>query len=173
MKRSESSLELTVKQMHKESRGLPFEVEGAWECTCYYMALYMDEHADNGAGLNIKKSALMAAGRLYWLLRETRPTLSGLFSEGDILTLLNCHQGNMFYPERMDKIESDLCDEFGVALDDAYEPTLGQLIEKLRSLNALQRMTLADALEQTWYRGIGLEKKQAKDFLKTLGIYLN
>lgn len=72
-----------VEKLCATPRGLPFHSEQAWMFSSHNMACYLQEHADSGTGLSPNKAALMAAGRLDWLLRETRPTLSGVFSERD------------------------------------------------------------------------------------------
>jgi hypothetical protein len=154
------------------SNRLPFQSEQAWTFSSYYMACYLQEHADNGAGMNSEEVSMLAAGRLDWLLRETRPTLSGLFSEQDFIALLDCYQGDMFFPDQMNSIASGLCDHLGIELDDYEASGIAPLIEKLRGLNAVQRVTLADALEQTWHRGIEVEQKPPRDFLASIGIAL-
>jgi hypothetical protein len=79
----------------------------------------------------------------------------------------------MFYPEQMNSIASDLCNDLGVELDKHEASSVAPLIDKLRGLNTLQRITLADALEQTWYRGMQLEWKRPREFFESLGIRLN
>lgn len=67
---------------------------------------------------------------------------------------------------------SGLCDDLGIEIDDYRASAIAPLIEKLQDLNAVQRMTLADALEQTWHRGMKVEQKQPRDFLASIGIAL-
>ena len=159
-----------VEKLCATPRGLPFHSEQAWMFSSHNIACYLQEHADNGTGLSPNRAALMAAGRLDWLLRETRPTLSGLFSERDFVVLLNCYQGDMFFPHQMNCIASGLCDDLGIEIDDYRASGIAPLIEKLQDLNAVQRMTLADALEQTWHRGMGMEQMQPREFLASMGI---
>jgi len=161
-----------VEKLCATSRSLPFQSKQAWTFSSHYMASYLQEHADNGTGLSSNKAALMAAGRLDWLLQETRPTLSGLFGGRDVMLLLDCYQGDLFFPDQMTSIASDLCDHMGIELD-AYEASgIAPLINTLRGLTAVQRLTLADALEQTWYRGMRTEQKQPREFLASMGINL-
>jgi hypothetical protein len=160
-----------VEKLCAISRSLPFESQQAWTSSSHYMASYLQEHADNGTGLNSESAAMMAAGRLEWLLLETRPTLSGLFSERDVMVLLDCYQGEIFFPEQMNCIASDLCDHLGVELVDETSG-IGRLIHTLRGLTAIQRVTLADALEQTWHRGMKEEQRGPSDFLASMGIVL-
>lgn len=172
MKVAGKEMTLIAKEVCALARGLSFQSEQGWTFSANYMANYLREHADNGAGLNSDKAAMMAAGRLDLLLGETRPTLSGLFSEADVMALMDCYQGTLFFPDQMNCIASDLCDHLGVELD-AYETSsIGPLIHVLRGLTAVQRVTLADALEQTWYRGMRVEQKHPREFLASMGITL-
>lgn len=166
--------------------GLSFDAHQAWTFSHDYIASYLNEHsaepeeviedANEASGnaasddSNFKVAALMAAGRLNWLLQKTRPSLSGLLSERDIVTLLDCFQSSMFFPDQFGSIASDLCDHLGV---DPYEPScIAPLVAKLLGLHPIQRVTLADALEQTWHRGMKQENMSPKEFLATLGIDL-
>ena len=116
--------------------------------------------------------ALLAAGRLDWLLRQTRPSLSGLFAESDVSALMDCYQGDMFFPDQMNSIASDLCDHLGVELDAYANSSIGPLVDKLQGLSAVQRVALADALEQAWHRGLKQENKSPTEYFATLGINL-
>lgn len=124
------------------------------------------------ARLTAKQSAMMAASRLDWLLQESRTKLSNIFNESDIYTLLDCYQGNMFSPCQINRIASDLCDHLGIELEEYEVSNIAPLIEKLLNLSILQRVALADALELTWYRGLGIEKKQPRELLESLGFLL-
>ena len=88
-----------------EAEHLPFGTQQGWTSSQYYMTSYLREHADNGACLNSQEVALFAAGRLEWLLRETRPSLSGLFTKQDVIVLLNCFQGDLFSPDQLSKMQ--------------------------------------------------------------------
>ena len=161
-----------VEKLSAISGSLPFQSQQAWTSSSHYMASYLREHADNGTGLSSESAAMMAAGRLEWLLLETRPTLSGLFSERDVMVLLDCYQGEILFPEQMNCIASDLCDHLGVELADYQTSGIGPLIHTLRGLTAIQRVTLADALEQTWHRGMKEEQRGPRDFLASMGVVL-
>lgn len=167
--------------------GLSFEVEQAWMFSASYIASYLSQHtavhmkANDGNNPrrdektfhdhSLEVPVLLATGRLEWLLRETRSSLSGLISESDVGTLLDCYHGNIFFPDQFNSIASDLCDHLGIELDDYEASEIADLIDKLRRLNAVQRVTLADALEQAWHRG-GKENLTPKEVLATLGIEL-
>jgi hypothetical protein len=169
---SENRFEFTAKQLAGLAGDLRYEVEQAWTCSLYYIAHYLEAHVNNGAGMDTKRSALMAAGRLEWLLQETRPTLSGLFNESDIFTLMHYYKGNMFYPEQLHCILPDLCDFLGIKFEEYGKTTAAPLIDKLRGLDQLQLMTLADALENVWFQVQDIKEKQLRSVLQSFGIHL-
>jgi hypothetical protein len=154
--------------------GLPFEVEQAWIFSESYIATYLTDHTpayiknDEESQLrdvveacddrSSEVPALLAAGRLEWLLRQTRPSLS--------------YQGDLFFPDQLGRTASDLCAHLGVETHLSSGKPLAQLIEKLIDLTPSQQLTLADALEQAWHRGMKQENKSPKEFFATLGIDL-
>lgn len=159
-----------IEKLCATPRSLPIQTEQGWMFSTCYMASYLQDHSDDGAGLSSVEAAMMAAGRLEWLLKETRPLLNGLFNERDVMVLLDCYQDGIFFPDQMNCIASDLCDHLGIELD-AYETSgFAPLVDKLRRLTAIQRVTLADVLEQTWHRGMAVEQKQPKEFWASIGI---
>lgn len=167
---------------------LPFELEQAWMSSEFYIESYLNEHAavqpedgedrdeagDEGESdtSSADTTALMAAGRLEWLLLETRPSLSGQLNDWDITTLLDCYQGQIFSPDNFECIASDLCDHLGVQVGFYETSDIALLVDKLIGLNRMEMVTLADALEQTWHRGMKQENMSPKEFLATLGIDL-
>lgn len=152
-----------------EAEHLPFGTQQGWTSSQYYMTTYLHEHADNGACLNSEEVALFAAGRLEWLLRETRPSLSGLFTEQDVIVLLNCFQGDLFSPDQLSKIATNVCDDLGIELDAYKSSGIGPLINTLRGLTSVQQVALADVLEQLWHRGMSGDMGE---FLASLEIVL-
>ena len=152
-----------------EAEHLPFGSEQGWTSSEYYMASYLREHADNGAGLNSEEVALFATGRLEWLLRESRASLSGLFSKQDVIVLLNCFQGDLFAPDQLSKIPTNVCDDLGIELDEYESSSIGPLINTLLELTSIQQVALADALEQLWHRGM---TGDMEEFLASLEIVL-
>lgn len=92
--------------------GLPFHAQQPWAFSMFYIESHLNDHVyqygnDNKRddkrpsiesvdGRSSEVSALMAAGRLEWLLRETRPSLSGRLSEQEVGTLLDCYQGQIY-----------------------------------------------------------------------------
>lgn len=161
-----------IKKLRDMGSDLPFKANRAWKSSSVNIAGYVLEHADNGTGLDFNQSAMMAAGRLDWLLREARPTLSGLFSEEDIATLAKCFEGNIFCSDQIDSIASDFCDRVGIEFRFYSNSSIGSLTERLLSLSPVQRVTLADALEQMRYHGMKVEGMRPTEFLESLGISL-
>jgi|GEM_PF-2773822 len=167
---------------------LPFDVEQAWICSESYIRNYLSEHVsahiratEEGELKDVVEScddrsfevpALLAAGRLDWLLQQTRSSLSGLLSTQEVAMLLDCYQGDLFFPDQLGHIASDLCKHLGVESFLSSGRPLAQLTEKLIDLTASQRLTLADALEQAWHRGMKQENKSPKEFFAALGINL-
>lgn len=169
-------------------RGLPFHAEQAWIFSWDYILSHLNDHASN-YGFNgehddetpciksvdsrsPKIAALMAAGRLEWLLRETRPSLSGRLSEQEVITLLDCYQGQVFSPDCFDTIVSDLCDHLGIDFELYGTSDIAPLVDTLLDLNSIQKVALADALEQAWHRGVKRDGQSPKEFFATLGIDL-
>lgn len=164
---------------------LTYETDQAWMFYKPYTEEYLSKHlavhskaSDEGGNERDGKTcserssevpALLATGRLAWLLDETRPSLSGLLSESDVATLLDCYLGNIFIPDQLYNIECELCDHLGIELVDYETSDIASLIDKIRPMDFMQRVTLADALEQTWHRGMK-EGLTPKEFLATLGI---
>ena len=168
--------------------GLPFHAQQPWAFSMFYIESHLNDHVPQYGNYNKRDdkrpsiesvdgrssnvAALMAVGRLEWLLRETRHSLSGRLSEQEVGTLLDCFQGQIYSPGEFGCITSDLCDHLGVELQDYRTSSIAKLVETLLDLTAVQRLTLVDALEQTWHRGMDQEGLSPKEFLATLGIDL-
>ena len=188
MKSKIQGLALTYEDLMAIGHGLPFHAQQPWAFSGSYILSHLNDHTSQYGndderddkrpsiksvdGRSSEVSALMAAGRLEWLLRETRPSLSGRLSEQEVGTLLDCYQGQIYSPEEFGCITSDLCDHLGIELQDYRTSSIAKLVETLLDLTAVQRLTLADALEQTWHRGMKKENMSPKEFLATLGIDL-
>ena len=161
----------TAADLRALSERMPLNTAQALMFSEAHIKSYMDQHVIEALALNSNRAALMAAGRLELLLEQTRPSLSGMFTAKDWTQLLNCYQGEIFFPDQIRDIASDLCDDQGVDLDSYKASGIAPLLDKILALSAVQRLTLADALEQIWHRGF-LENRAADDFLKELGIDL-
>lgn len=132
---------------------------------------YQNQHINEALQLDSYKTALLAAARLQWLLKNTRKGISGVFTEGEFITLLNCYCGELFFTDQLSGIASDLCDDHGVDIDSYQRTAIAPLVDKIRPLGAVERLALADALEQTWHRAVN-EQRSPCDILSELGIGL-
>ena len=132
---------------------------------------YQDQHINEDLGLDSYKTALLAAGRLQWLQKDTRKRISGVFTEKEFVTLLDCYCGELFFTDQLRGIASDLCDDHGVDIDDYQTSAIAPLVDKIRLLGAAERLALADALEQVWHRGLK-EGRGLHEILSELGIDL-
>lgn len=159
----------TVENFPAISNRLPFGRQQSWNASTRNMESYLCEHADNGAGLNSEEVALFATGRLDWLLRKTRPTLSGLFSEQDIIVLLNCFQGDLLPPNQVTRLASNVCHELGIEVDEYESTDIAPLINKLLELTSAQQVALADVLEQFFHHGLSGDMRE---FLSSMDIAL-
>jgi hypothetical protein len=135
-----------------------------------YSALHLREHSYEGKSRD--DTLLAAAGRLEWLLMDCRDELNGMFTEDEILLLLDCFKGEVFSPFELESLAAPLCVHLGIDPESACENEADALLEKLVRLTAAQRLTLADALEQTWHRGVRHHKQSLRDFFSYLGIEL-
>jgi len=154
------------------SIGMDVYPRQAWLFSMADMAAYLQTHADNSMGLSRDQAAYMAAARLNWLLVSTRTTVSGIFTSEDFSMLLNCFQGEMFFPHHIDTIAEALCDDQGIERDEVDGSHIAPLVQKLLALTPSQRLALADVLEQTWYVGLKQQPVVPAAFLKSLGIEL-
>jgi hypothetical protein len=190
MQTTEAMLAPTEQNLDAIGDSLKFHAKQAWMTSAFYASDYLNDHAtkkeadskhdiegarkESFGGPNSNVGALLAAaGRLEWLLREARPSLSGRLSERDVITLLDCYQGHIFSPDNFDYIPSDLCAHLGIELDLYGTSEIAPLVAKLLDLNAIQRLTLADALEQAWHRGMMQEGESPTEFFATLDINLS
>lgn len=85
--------------------------------------------------------------------------------------LLNCYCGELFFTDQLHGIASDLCDDHGVEIDSYQETAIAPLVDKIRALGIVERLALADALEQVWYR-CAKEQRAPQEILSELGIAL-
>lgn len=132
---------------------------------------YVDEHRLEARQVPEFAVAKLATARLHWLLQRSRCQVSGIFTLTDISHLLNCYQGELFFPEQFDSLATDLCSDLGIELECASQSVVGELVQKLLLLTPTQRLVVGDLLEQAWHRGLrsaeGLEA-----FIRGLGVEL-
>ncbi len=150
---------------------LPFGSQQAFASSHDATQQYLAHHALPSTGLNAHATASMAVARLDWLLQCTRPKLSGLLSRSDVEALMNCFQGDLFSPAQTMSMTGELCSDLGIEALDWRQSSVAPLASKLLALDAILSMTLADALEQAWHRGIS-ERKTPDAVFAELGIEL-
>lgn len=151
---------------------LPFCAQQAMLFSVGYASQYLTQHSSSPTRMDPDSVSLLAVGRLEWLLRKTRHALAGRFNEDEFRVLMDCYQADLFFPDQLGSIASDLCDHLGVDLDDYEDSEVAELVTKLRALSSIERVTLADALEQAWHRGLA-DGMPPKDFLAGLGLELS
>lgn len=117
-----------------------------------YASTYLREHTAADSGLTPETASLLATARLQWLLRAARRELSGVFSERELHTLLNCYLAPVFDPRAFRDLASPVCHSVGIEVDEYESFPIRELVDKLLRLTASQRVALADALEQAWHR---------------------
>jgi hypothetical protein len=155
---------------HK-SIGMDVYPRQAWRFSVDEKAAYLQARADNSMALSPLQASYLAVARLDWLLVSTRATLSGIFTSEDLSMLLNCFQGEVFFPKQIDTIAEALCDDQGIGSGEVDGSHIAPLVQKLLALTLAQSMALADVLEQTWYVGLKQQVAPAA-FLQSLGIEL-
>lgn len=148
---SEVTDSFTSRSIAVGAESLPFASQQALAFTADYAAAYVKAHST--AGLSAERATLVAAGRLEWLLQRVRPTISGIFEINEISAILECYEDTLFFPDQFDDMPSDLLDH--LADDSTLEHLPApEVVQKVRKLTPVQRVTLADAIEQAWHRGI-------------------
>lgn len=173
MIKNNATTQITQQQtLSHMSIGLDVFTRQAWQFSMYDMAAYLQERAGNSMGLSQDQAAYMAAARLNWLLTSTRASLSGIFTSEDLSLLLGCFQGEVFFPHQIDTIAEALCDDQGIEHGEVPDSHIAPLVAKLLALVPVQRLALADLLEQTWYVGLKQQQVAPAAFVKSLGIKL-
>lgn len=163
---------VTIESLAAEAEALPLSSQQAFSFTTNYAAKYLNSHTF--AGLTPDKAAILAAGRLGWLLAPALKSLSGIFTAGEAANLMDCYSGTLFFPDQLLDMPSDVFEHLGDDLADEGEEDEENVppeVAKLRKLTPLQRLALADALEQAWHRGYKADKNWEGVFAE-LGIKL-
>src|SRR5574340_816994 len=96
---------------------MPLHGAQALRFSAHDILAYQNQHINEAQELDSYKSALLAAGRLQVVLEHARKCISGVFTYGEIVTLLNCYCGELFFTDQLHGIASDLCDDHGVEID--------------------------------------------------------
>ena len=109
---------------------------------------YMENHVRPYAGLTLLQTALVATARLQWLLSKSRIGIAAMFSEEELLALLECFDGELILPRDLLDLEYRLCAHWGIR---AHGPLdMPPLARKIYALSAGCRLVLADTLELAW-----------------------
>lgn len=161
----------SIQELCDMTHGMPLSSAQAMSYSSDNMHQYLDQHVNAALAMDSGRAALMATGRLGWLLQRIRPSLSALFTEAEFALLLNCFRGDLFFPAQLHCIASDLCDDLGIELDRDRTSDIAALVDKVKALTDAQRLTLADVLEQAWHRGVQCNRAP-KEVLRELGIEL-
>lgn len=154
-----------------DTQYLPFYSQQALTFSADWAERYTRERVGGKMAFDERTLGTMASARLEYVLECARRELEGRFCEAEIGLLLNCYQGEVFFPDQFRSFASDLLDDLGLNVETYDQEPIAPLIDKLRALTPAQRVALADALEQTWYRGIP-EGTAVAEFFAELGIEL-
>lgn len=150
---------------------LPFYPQQALTSSVDYVQRYLEQHTAPSTGLTNEAASMLAAARLQWILQDARRRLAGIFTLDDIVTLMNCFQSEIFFPDQIRTIPSHLCDDLGVEVDEYKSSGIAPLVDKLLALTAPLKVALADALEQAWHVGLKSDVP-LEEFLEGLGLEL-
>ncbi|MDC8771742.1 hypothetical protein [Roseateles albus] len=149
-----TALEQKISQINSEisstEKPLPFEYQQAYSFSTWYASKYLAGKTMFQNSPSSSVSAILAVARYEWIIQNSVKSLSKLFTEADVIALLDCHQGDIFIPDQFNSIASDLCDHLGIEIDDYESSDVAQLINKLRGLSPVQRAVLAEVLEHLW-----------------------
>lgn len=158
-------------QNNPDRTQLPFYSQQALTFSRSWAERYTQERVGGDMAFDEQTLGTMASARLEWVLAYTRKELADRFNEADISLLLNCYQAEIFFPDQFRSLASALLDDLGIEMAEYHDYPVAPLIDKLRELKPAERVALADALEQTWYRGLPAGKS-IMEFFGELGIQL-
>lgn len=154
-----------------EDTGLPYCSAEAVVRSQGYATRYLEAHQFPKSGLDDSQVAGLATARLQWLLQHGRAQLRGRFTVEDVNCMMSCFQDALFFPDQMGSLAGEVAAEFGLEPDDWEQSPLAPLLTKLFALDVLERLALADALEQAWHRAAE-GRGGPTDVLAQLGIEL-
>lgn len=123
--------------------------------------------ATNGKGHDLSTSASAALASYFHLLAMARVTMVGLFSNEELLLIMECLKGNPlnFWTGRsLPTLVSDKVTLY--ELDKHYGVDAGKLVNKLGNLSIVQCAALVDAATRYWLTAP--EKRVTEDILSVL-----
>lgn len=131
---------------------------------------YLDEHTAP-MGLTEADAMLVATGRLNWLLKAVRPSLSDTFTADEIRQLGTCLGAGPVSSPDISNLPGVVLDDLGIEPDAYASTSVAPLVDKLQALNALERLALADAIDRVCYCATDAVLPISEGFAK-LGITL-
>ena len=146
----QAAADTTLEQLSKRGADLDFDYQQSYELSTTYAARYLGCRSLFPSSPGLEANEIMATGRLEWLLRHSRSSLASQFTLEDVTRLLDCYQGDIFFPDQISSLASDLCDRLGIEMDAYADSAIAPLVRKLLALSPAQKLTLVDALEQVW-----------------------
>ena len=153
----------------KMTTQLNFQHAETLKLSAVYAERYVEQHEIVKDGLTADMAKTLACSRLEWLLQVGRAQLSGMWTEKDIVTMLNCLRDELLYTGQ--SFLTAVCNDLGLRPNSYQFSPYKKLVNNLRALSHLQMLALTDALEQLWHRGLH-QSGSIAEFLETLGIKL-
>lgn len=150
---------------------LDFQHEQTLMMSARYAEQYVEQHEILEDGLTADMAKTLASARLEWLLQAARPQLCGIWTLQDFFHMVNCFRSGLFHPDMYLSLEWTIWDDQSAYSHKEESSHLKELVDSVLALNPLQKVALADTLEQLWHRGFRMHVPIA-DFLETLGIEL-
>lgn len=150
---------------------LDFQHEQTLMMSAPYAEQYVEQHEILEDGLTADMAKTLACARLEWLLQAARPQLGGIWTLEDFFHMVNCFRSGLFHPDMYRSLAWTIWDDPSAYSQEDESPQLKELVDSVLALNPLQKVALADTLEQLWHRGFRMHVPIA-EFLETLGIEL-
>jgi len=134
----------------KFKRPFSFNIEQVYPASSWYAATYLGAKSMAKDASSTSATSILAVARYQWVLEHSAESLSNLFTEDDVLTLLDCFLDTTFFPDQLPLMASELCCHLDISICDYESSGMGDLINKLRGLSPIQSAVLAEALEHAW-----------------------
>jgi hypothetical protein len=149
-----TALEQNISKINSEisstERPLAFEYEEAYSFSTWYASKHLGAKTMFPDSPSSSEISILAVARYEWILQKSAKSISNIFTAGDVIALLDCYQGEIFFPDRFDSIASDVCNHLGIELDEYESSDVAELINKLRGLSPIECAVLAEVLEHLW-----------------------
>lgn len=167
----------TLGYYHSANMFSPIPVQQGYRFTRGYIEAYLDERKNVGASpgqnpVTVESIALIAAGRLEWILSQANHQLSGIFTEAEMTLMMESFKGEVFAPFQFEEMPEDFLEEDKVKTFVNFDnlPWASQeIIDKLKALTPLQHLTLCELIERAHHRG----ELSIREFFKSKNIELS